>query len=312
MTRDPIPSWSASMLRQDLSERAHRFAGEHNLLHDVSLGDVPSVIFGRDEHGLHGNFHPESYRSICGNPAWLRRLAKAHTASRRSRARKDWRWMELDSSNSSDALLMNIFCHPGVYDGDALATAVANMLGVELTARPCFGIRPGVPLRSGLIDRTEIDLQLNDVFLEAKLTESDFQTARPELIERYRDLEAVFEVSRLPRRVVPLLPSHPLVEDYSQLEEPPAEMTFDRVPSRTLIESYQLIRDVLAAYAADASFCLLLDARRCDLIELWYGVLSAVNRPTFACRLRLLTWQDLASALPDDLQQFLDLKYGIV
>src|SRR6266404_5841357 len=48
------------------------------------------VIFGRDEQGRHGNFHPASDTSICSNPAWLRRLTKVHTASRRSRARKDW------------------------------------------------------------------------------------------------------------------------------------------------------------------------------------------------------------------------------
>src|ERR1700712_4960521 len=38
--------------------------------------------------------------------------------------------------------------------------------------------------KSGAIlkDRTEIDLQLNTLFVEAKLTESSFQTAKPRLI----------------------------------------------------------------------------------------------------------------------------------
>ena len=119
------------MLRRDLSARAHHLARTQNLLHDISPGSTPAIIFGRDEQGRHGNFHPHSYANICANPAWLRRLTKPHTASRRSRARKDWQWMELDSSNSSDALLMNIFCHPEVFNGETLAPAVANLLNVD-------------------------------------------------------------------------------------------------------------------------------------------------------------------------------------
>jgi hypothetical protein len=74
---------------------------------------------------------------------------------------------------------------------------------------------------------------------------------------------------------------------------------------------YQLIRNVLAAFATDSAFCVLCDARRRDLVETWYRVLSAVHYPSFAWRLKLLTWQELASVLPHDLQQFLDAKYGI-
>ena len=209
MPQPAQPAWSASLLRRDLSARAHHLARLQNLLHDIHPGSESVVIFGRDEQGRHGNFHPASDITICANPAWLRRLTKPHTASRRSRARNDWPWMELDSANSSDALLMNIFCHPAVFNAHTLAPAVANLLNVDPTAQPCFGINPGVPLkhpRKGrsklppeLTDRTEIDLQLGNLFLEAKLTESNFQTAAPRLIERYRDLETVFDLTRLPR-----------------------------------------------------------------------------------------------------------------
>ena len=230
--------------------------------------------------------------------------------------------MELDSSNSSDALLMNIFCHPGVFNGHTLAPSVATLLNVDPTAQPCFGINPGVPLKTiratrktakrstqtieptpaaplsdselwtlepppapidqTLTDRTEIDLQLDNLFLEAKLTETNFQTAAPRLIERYRDLEIIFDLTRLPQK-----------------------------PTGA-IQGYQLIRNVLAAYASDAGFCVLSDTRRRDLIEIWYSVLSAVHSHTFATRLKLLTWQELATTLPQDLQQFLETKYGIV
>jgi hypothetical protein len=330
MPQPPTSVWSASLLRRDLSARAHHLARTQNLLHDIHPGPSPIVIFGRDEQGRHGNFHPASDNSICANPAWLRRLTKPHTASRRSRARKDWQWMELDSANSSDALLMNIFCHPGVFNGHTLAPSVANLLNVDTTARPCFGINPGVPLKTirkqrttrktqtnlnqdvepkigknpgapdldsviwvleapptspspiTLTDRTEIDLQLDNLFLEAKLTESSFQTAPLRLIERYRDLEAIFDITRLPRK------------------------------NTGVIQGYQLIRNVLATNASDAGFCVLSDARRHDLIEIWYSVLSAVHSYTFATRLKLLTWQELSATLPQNLQQFLEAKYGIV
>jgi hypothetical protein len=309
--------WTASQLRSDLSARAAHLARTHGLLHDLSTGAQPVVIFGRDDRGRHGNFHPAAYASICANPDWLRRLAKVHTASRRSRARKDWQWMELDSATSSDALLMNIFCHPGVFDGNQLAAPIATLLNIDAATRPCFGAHPGVPLRTALkprgkasarqaLDRTEIDLVLGSLFVEAKLTESDFQTSAPHLIQRYRDLEIVFDVDRLPCKLIapPPLPSNVDPDD-------PTVNLPDRT-TRVRIPGYQLIRNVLAAFAADASFCVLCDARRHDLIENWHAILRAVHSHIFATRLKLLTWQELAAILPRDLQDFLDTKYGIV
>jgi hypothetical protein len=330
---DTSPSWSASLLRRDLNARAHKFAHERKLVHEIAPGPNqdtdPLIIFGRSELGPHANFHPASDLAISANPAWLRRLAKPHTASRRTRARSDWSWRELDSAVSSDALLMNIFCHPKVFNGSTLAPAVANLLNVDRTVQPRFGINPRVPLRTArksrtklspepagrsnlLTDRTEIDLTLGNLFLEAKLTESGFQTAPLRLIQRYRDLEAVFNIEQLPHRVLFRPPSTPTEEDFSQLEEPSLSSSRPTLkPAATVIDGYQLIRNVLAAYAADASFCVLCDARRHDLIEIWYSILSAVHRPTFAARMKLLTWQELATALPPDLQQFLEAKYGI-
>ena len=309
------PPWTATLLRRDLNARAQHLATTGGLLHEQTTGREPSIIFGRDDQARHGNFHPASYAAICATPHWQRRLTKVHTAHRRSRARADWPWMELDCANSSDALLMNIFYHPKVFNGSTLAPAVAHLLGVELTAQPNFGIHPGVPLRNGLKDRTEIDLQLNNLFVEAKLTETSFQTAKPSLIERYRDLETVFDLDHLPRKLIYSSSSHPPAEDFSQIEEssaPPSPPAPTPTTSRTVIDGYQLIRNVLAAYASDASFCVLCDARRHDLIETWYTILSAVHRPTFAARLKLLTWQELATNLPKDLQQFLSAKYGIL
>jgi hypothetical protein len=352
----PPTPWSASLLRRDLNARAQHLATTSGLLHEQTTGTEPSILFGHEEQAeqaRHGNFHPASYAAICANPAWSRRLTKAHTAHRRVRARADWQWRELDCANSSDALLMNICCHPGVFSNDRLNPAVANLLGVSSHTQPNFGIHPGVPLKRSpagrkkttrptkqpapssslfsntgistpssqleeehhLKDRTEIDLQLGALFLEAKLTESNFQTASPRLIERYRDLETIFAVERLPSKIITRSSTHPSPEDFSDLEDSttnPASPNLIPARSRTIIQGYQLIRNVLAAFASDASFCVLCDARRRDLIEIWYSILSAVHYPTFAWHLKLLTWQELTSTLPEDLQQFLEAKYGIL
>src|SRR5437879_877535 len=109
-----VESYSASMLRRELSVRGLALAKAQGLLHELSPGGSPVVMFGKDDEGRHGNFHAAAFENICATPEWARRLTKVHTASRRVRARADWRWRELDSVNSSDALLMNVFCFPGV------------------------------------------------------------------------------------------------------------------------------------------------------------------------------------------------------
>jgi hypothetical protein len=44
---------------------------------------------------------------------------------------------------------------------------------------------------------------------------------------------------------------------------------------------------------------------------MWYQVLRAVRPAELRCRLKLLTWQELAAVVPADLQRFLAEKYGI-
>ena len=70
-------------------------------------------------------------------------------------------------SMSSDALLMNIFCYPGVTKRRELSL----MLGTEIGDLPEFGFKPRIPLTSGFVERTEIDMKLGSVLFEAKLTE---------------------------------------------------------------------------------------------------------------------------------------------
>jgi hypothetical protein len=267
---------SGSRLRTELSLRGLQFASTHSLLHERTDGQTPSIIFGQNIDGHHGNFHPLSYQRICANAEWSKRLSKVHTVSKRVRVRSDWQWKELDCACSSDALLMNIFCHP-----EALASAATRaLLGVDPETSPQFGFKPRTPLQGSRKDNTEIDMKFGNLLVEAKLTEADFQTARPNLLTRYRDFEDVFELADLPLRN----------ERHS---------------------GYQLIRGALAAYALDSSFCVLCDGRRPDLIEDWFRILRAVKPFELRSRLKVLTWQELAATLPDDLRCFLTIKYGI-
>ena len=207
---------------------------------ELTRGTTPGIIY-TPGFKTHGNFIDASYRRICANPAWSARLAKAHTSKRQARATGPEEtvreWCELDSANSSDALLMNIFCYPRV-----LTPKVCALLGVAPRSEPEFGYRPRVELERGLLDRTEIDLRLGSLLIEAKLTESDFQLAPIRLLQRYPSLDSVFDREAL-------------------------EMT------RRGVRSYQLIRGVLAAEAEGANFCVLCDARRPDLVEAWYAIM---------------------------------------
>jgi hypothetical protein len=123
-------------------------------------------------------------------------------------------------------------------------------------------------------------VQIGNLLVEAKLTESDFQRAEKSKVLRYRDFLAVFDVAALPQ-------------------------------SEHHYYSYQLIRNVLAAHDRQAFFCVLLDARRSDLLEAWYAVMKCVQAAELRTACKVLTWQELARVLPLSLQLFLAQKYGI-
>lgn len=156
-----------------------------------------------------------------------------------------------------------------------------SLLAIEDEVRPEFGWHPRIPLKNSHAERTEIDIRLGNLLCEAKLTETDFQTAPTRRIEVYRDLEEVFNVAELPR-------------------------------SEETVFSYQLLRGVLAAYASpELRFCVICDVRRPDLVADWYRVLQCVQPAHLRCRLQLVHWQELAAASPRGLQQWMREKYGI-
>jgi hypothetical protein len=315
----------ASRLRLELAARNRVYA--RGLPHVESYGGAPVVVY-EPEAGRHGNFFDPAYEAIAANPDWMRRFDKVHAQAARSLPKPQLdparRWRELDSCMSSDALLMNIFCTPGVADSAALS----NALGVEAGASPIFGWKARVPLAGGRadrvkVDRTEVDMRLGSLLVEAKLTETGFQTRAAAIVEAYRDLDLVFDRDRLPRTEIPIsrwmhaseFPENDSQEFESIVGDPELVTHVDpvfRPAGEPGYASYQLIRNVLAAHAAGASFCVIHDERRPDLREEWFEVMAAVKGSALRTRLKVLTWQELAAILEAPLQEFLDVKYGIV
>ena len=270
-----MKNW-ASTLRRELAQRAERFALAHNVTCYQSLGVSPTVLFPRDPAELrHGNFIDDSYAAILENPTWAKRLERAHPQRRALPEDRRADARELDSSNSSDALLMNCFCYP-----EAATRIFQSLLPSLSTGSLEFGAAGEVPLLDGTPDKTELDMRAGSVIFESKLTEADF-TARPrERVERYRDLHAVFDVTVLPQTD----------DDY---------------------QSYQLIRNVLAAAAHDNHFVLLCDGRRPDLLHYWWQVHGAIRAADLRVRSHFLLWQEVVDACPIPLQNFLHEKYGL-
>ena len=309
-------SFHASELRRELGLRNRQWA--RGRAHVESYGNPPVIVYAPEEE-QHGNFFDASYAAIAARPEWMRRFDKIHAQGRSlPRAESGRRWRELDSSMSSDALLMNVFCAPGV----AESPAVRRALGIEADEPPVFGWKARVSLANGRSDRTEVDLRWGGLLVESKLTEGDFQTKSAAVVEAYHDFDAVFERELLPRvelRTKRRREPTEFPEDYSQEYEeagdgltlPSAESNFAG-DFESGYESYQLIRNALAAHAGGESFCVIHDERRPDLREAWFRVMAAVRSAALRVRLKVLTWQELAPLLPVDLQQFLDWKYGIV
>jgi hypothetical protein len=267
----------ASALRRELCARNLEYAQKHVLAHKISIGAAQVVCYeAMEDVGQHGNFLPPTYRAILENDSWRRRLQKPHTSAALVFPRDGVRRRELDSSTSSDALLMNVFCYPGTLKQEL----VLKLLDIGAAVKPEFGYRARVPLANGRADRTEVDMRLGDLLIEAKLTEADFQRKAAAVVEGYRDLDAVFHVSDLPRDGECYL-------------------------------SYQLIRNVLAAHAGECSFCVIMDERRPDLREDWYAVMRCIRVHDLQMRCRMVTWQELARVVPGRLQSFLAEKYGI-
>jgi hypothetical protein len=268
----------SAKLRRVLAAKAREYAKHQGLESYESLNTCEAdktVLFVKDKHGgSHGNFLDASFSRILNNKDWCRRLAKPHS-QRKSLPARGKEAKEVDSSNSSDALLMNIFCYPDVGTSDDL-TRLLRLPGWET---PCFGV-PFAVSREGEGRPTELDMVIGKVSFEAKLTERDFTSKSEGIVRQYRDLAKVFEVNALPR-------------------------------SEGKFTSYQLIRNVLAAHQRGGRFVLLCARSRLDLIQRWEEIREKIRDSDLQARCGQISWQQIAARVPAPLQKFLEDKYGI-
>jgi hypothetical protein len=300
-----IGSSSANLLRWELAARNREYASRLRLPHVVSAQAGSAVVYAPSEDGqAHGNFERASYAAILKNAQWRKRLAKAHSGKKKlaQLERETVRpWCELDSCASSDALLMNIFCFPGVLQRREVISLLGLTLDPSLSDTVAdFGLKARVPRANGSGDATEIDMRVGDLLVEAKLTEADFQRRDISAVERYRDFDAVFDPDALPRSKIRRKPVH---------DHDCGEMLVEVSGNR--YESYQMIRNVLAAYALGCRLCVLIHESRVDLRERYHAILRAVRDFEIRTRCTILTWQELSAALPQPLRMFVSEKYGI-
>lgn len=123
-------------------------------------------------------------------------------------------------------------------------------------------------------------MRLGNIFVEAKLTEGKYGPKDKDVVRRYKDFDKIFKVDKLRQ-------------------------------TTTRYYSYQLIRNILAAYHYHYSFFFLCDERRPDLRGEYQTVCNAIRCETLRLRCSVILWQEMASVIPGELKIFLSEKYGI-
>ena len=244
---------------------AQNYAFENNMPYEER---VTAILF----RNIADNFYPESYQNIMQHPDWQQRTRKPHPNVPNL--------CEMQSSNSSDALLMNIFCHPRLLEWNSLR----ELLGTDLNASPVFGFHAEASINQGGKDRTEIDMVLPGLFVAAKYTEEDFTCEDAQVVARYYQFEKVFHSEAL-----------------------------SRVGEKN--ESYdncQLIRNLIAAREHQVSHALFCNQNRRDLIRRYYETVACLRDVEFRKRCRVFTWQEIMEHIDDNLADWVETRYGLI
>ena len=249
-----------SKQKQELRSLAIAYAKARGLT--INTAPKSAAIF----NALPDAFCLASFNAINSNPDWALRSQKHHQTLPGVK--------EMQSSNSSDALLMNIFCHPKI----ASWKSVSNVLGFN-PATPVFGFEAKVKKQGTNGDKTEIDMVIDNCFVEAKLTESDFTSKEISEVKKYTDLKHHFHTG--------CLPVH-----------------------NGCYENYQIIRNLLAAIQHDKHHMLLCDERRPDLARRYMETVCCLSNPEVRKTCRVVFWQELQRACGQKLDWFLESRYG--
>lgn len=208
------------------------------------------------------SFQPETFSNIRTNKKYLDRLNKTHSNAKG--------YKEMQSSNSSDVLLMNIFAYPNILENESLR----NLLGVNQNECIEFGWNP---VFENETRKTEIDMKIGNSIFEAKLTESNFTKKSQNIVLNYPNVEQVIDLTALYKG-----------ED---------------------VLYYQLIRNLLTAYKYKGDFKLIVDESRSDLIRAFKKVKEAIKTKELKNRFNFLTWQEITEKLEGDLNIYITKKY---
>lgn len=245
-------------LKKKLSKKAVKYCIDNSF-----TGVLKKSAFLFDDIGF--NFYPKSYYSkVCIDNK--KRLDKVHSQA------EDYK--EMQSSNSSDVLLMNIFCHPDILKWKG----VTDLLGVNKNDEIEFGWNPQFKNEKDG-HNTEIDMRIGNIIFEAKLTEKDFTAKEFDNVKNYPNNNCI---------------------NLEKLKDIKGNIT-----------NYQLIRNLLVLkWCTDVEkFFLLIDESRTDLIREFYKVKSTIQCDNLTDKFRFLTWQEIGNKVGADLKTFLDVKY---
>lgn len=227
-----------------------------------------SIIFNE----LSYSFQPKSWQAIEANSTWSERSKKIHPNSISKGV------YEMQSSNSSDALAMNIFCFPEFIQSEK----AKNLFGIDSFSPFQLGFKAHVK-RSGLRETSEVDIYINEsIICECKLTEDDFKSMAKNKVELYSNFSVVFHANKLKQ-------------------------------NQNSYSNYQLIRNILAAYQYNCRFVLICDNRRPELVESFNKTIECIKDEfmDLKTKSKIIYWQEIAKVCGIELQQFLKVKYGI-
>lgn len=270
--------YSAS-LRQELKQLADAYGKNNKLykyLHPLSVSK-DTIIFS----DVKFNFNEKSWSEICSSKKseFLARTTKVHSHFKSTLPPI----YEMQSSNSSDALAMNIFCYPNInkYKG------LKDLLDVQSFSTIEFGFMAKVLKKiegKEAKDSTEVDIRINkEIVCECKLTEESFTEKDKKSVESYIAFKDVFHIDRL-------------------------------MQNQNSYYNYQLIRNILAANQHKSRFILFTDMRRPDLAKSFYQTIRCIKDDYLQLRTNceIIYWQDIAKVVGKDLKDFLKEKYGII
>jgi len=247
-------------IQQRLKQNALKFTKNNSCI----TGTEHKSAFIFDDVSM--NFNNKSFKNIQSNTKWFSRLQKPHS--------KLSGVLEMQSNNSSDALLMNIFCHPDFtkWEGPKKLLDISSYNDIEFGWNPHFvNESPFAP--------TEIDLKIGAHIFEAKLTEKDFTCKESNVVEDYEGFDLVFDKNVLSKT------------DCNKYKH------------------YQLIRNILTSAKYNYFFTLFVDETRTDLIKYLFESIIAVKDSSLRKHISFITWQELADVCGYELKTYIYEKY---